>query len=395
MLTFDEAVALLARSFDRLGTETVAIEEAHGRYLAEQITAALDAPRCDVSMMDGYAVAHRAATGNGWLDVTGEARPAMPYAGKLEESQAVRIFTGAPVPRGAGLVIMQEYAERSGDRVRFRDGHGPSSHIRRAGSDFGAGDVLLDSGSRLTPQALVTAAAADRSDLSVTRQPRVAIISTGDELAPPGSAAETAAQIPETASCGVGALAAGAGGQVATLVRVRDDLGQLGKAGACALNDADCVVVIGGASVGDYDFARAMFADQAMELVFSKVAIKPGKPVWLGKVGTKPILGLPGNPTSAMVTARLFLVPLLVALQGGSPEDHLAFLSMQVASPLPEGGDRETFWRAISTPDGIDPIGNQDSGAQAPLAKTDWLVRRPRGAAATLPGDVLPALRFH
>lgn len=394
MLTFDEAVALLAGSFDRLGTETVALEEAYGRYLAEQITAALDAPRCDVSMMDGYAVTNRAATGNGWLDVTGEARPAMPYAGTLEESQAVRIYTGAPVPRGAELVVMQEYAERSGDRVRFREGHGPSLHIRRAGSDFRAGGILLQSGLRLSPQALVAAAAADRSEVLVTRRPRVAIISTGNELSAPGAAHKTSARIPDSASCGVGAIARGTGGLVESSVRAPDDLDQLRDAAASALDNADCVVVIGGASVGDYDFARAMFANLAMELLFSKVAIKPGKPVWLGRVGTKAVVGLPGNPTSAMVTARLFLVPLLVALQGARPSDHLAFLPMRVSSPLPEGGDRETFWRATSTPDGIDTVVNQDSGAQAPLAKTDWLIRRPPGAAATLPGDVLPALRF-
>lgn len=394
MLCFDDAIALLGAKISPLGNETVALEDAAGRFLAEDLNARSNAPRSDVSAMDGYAVRRDEAVRDRQLKVIGEARPGMPFTGKLGQGEALRIFTGGALPDGADCVIMQEYAERTGERVSFAEGHGPARHIREAGSDFRRGELLLAAGTRLEPPAMVTAAAADRSALSVARRPMVAIISTGDELLPPGMAFQSQSGIAESASHGVAALADGIGAEVVLRLHGRDDATELAMLAERAIGAADCVVVIGGASVGDYDLARPMFEGTGLKLIFSRLAIKPGKPVWLGQAGGKPVLGLPGNPTSAMVTARLFLRPLLARLQGGSAARELAFLPVPCATDIPATGDRETFLRAKATFEGLVPATNQASGAQAPLAASDWLIRRLPGDPALESGSMVSALPF-
>ena len=394
MIGFEEASRLLRESVTALPAETVPLVEAAGRYLAEDLVARFDAPRSDVSAMDGYAVRADILENSLPLKVLGQARPGMPFDGIVGACAAVRIFTGAAVPTGADCVVMQEYTRTKGDMVSIKEGYGPARYIRKAGSDFRDGDVLLRLGTRLTARAMVAAAAADRASIELNRQPRVAIIATGDELVSPGEAHVTANAIPESASHGVTALCEAMGGVVALRLRGRDELGQLTELARKALAAADLVVVIGGASVGDRDLARPMFEGLNLEIIFAKVAIKPGKPVWFGKVGGKPVLGLPGNPTSAMVTARLFLQPLLAAMQGGDAAANLQFLPMPCDAALPSTADRETFIRATASPDGLVPAQNQESGAQAPLAQSDWLIRRPAGSPATVPGEIVSALAF-
>lgn len=394
MLSFDEAIALLDANVEGLGTETIRLEHAAGRFLAEDLHARSHAPRADVSAMDGYAVCTRGLASAPRLRVVGEARPGIPFHAKIAENEAVRIFTGGALPSGADRVIMQEYAGREGDYIAFSDGHGPSPHVRKAGSDFVAGDLLLPSGTRLDARALVAAAAADRGELQVARQPQVAIVATGNELIAPGEAYKSEAGIPESASHGVAAMCGAMGANVTERMHAVDDRDEMASIANRAIDAADCTVVIGGASVGDYDLARPAFAQSGMELLFSRLAIKPGKPVWLGRIGTKVVLGLPGNPTSAMVTARLFLRPLLAKLQGGSTDRELAFMPLPCAAELPAPGDRETFTRARSTEKGLVPAGNQASGAQSPLASSDWLIRRPAGAPASEAGAIVSALAF-
>lgn len=395
MTTFDEAIALLERAVTPLASESLPLEAAAGRYLAEDLHARSDAPRHAVSAMDGYAVIEAATAPGQWLDVVGEARPGMPPAAQLSPGQAMRIFTGAALPHGADCVVMQEYARREGDRVLFREGNGPARHVRSAGSDFREGDRLLGMGTRLTPRAMVSAAAADRSAISVYRRPRVAIIATGDELAAPGTAFTTPGALAESASYGVAALCEAAGAELVLRLRGRDDLRALEPLAAQALAAADCVVVTGGASVGDHDLARPMFAKSGIEPVFGRIAIKPGKPVWLAHAPHgRMVMGLPGNPGSAMVTARLFLQPLLATMQGGSIAGELGFIPMPLAAPIRATGDRETFHRASAGPGGLTPVRNQESGAQAPLAAADWLIRRAADATACAAGDIVRALRF-
>jgi molybdopterin molybdotransferase len=306
----------------------------------------------------------------------------------------VRIFTGAPVPPGADRVIVQEVVRREGDDAVFEAPLSPARHIRAVGSDFRAGDVLLDSGTLLGPRQLVAAAAADLDRLSVTRRPRVMVLSTGDELAEPGTARHRAGAIPESVSFGVAAMAEAWGASFMGSVTLADRLEEMVRAAGLALRDADLVVVTGGASVGEKDFAKPMFAEQGLDFVFSKVAIKPGKPVWLGQARGRLVLGLPGNPTSAMVTARLFLAPLVAGLVGRDPRAALRWRSLQLADDLPPTGDRETFARGIIERETVRVLSNQDSSAQKTLADCDMLVRLAPGRAAVEAGSRVDVLDF-
>lgn len=394
MIGFDEAVGLIAEQVLPLGTEHVALAEAAGRVLAAPLHARSAAPRVAVSAMDGYAVIDAATRPGEPLTVVGESRAGAGYPGTLAAGEAVRIFTGAPLPAGADRCIMQEYATRDGETVRFAEGYGPGWHVRAAGSDFAAGDLLLAAGTRLNPRAMIAAAAADVASVTVAMRPRVAIIGTGDELAPPGEAHLRDDAIPESVTFGVSALVADCGAQVVHRAIGLDDLPKLEAAAGAALETADLVIVTGGASVGERDFAKPMFAAHGLELDFAKVAIKPGKPVWLGRAKGRWVLGLPGNPTSAMVTARLFLQPLLARLQGQPVAEVLRWRSLPLAAPIGATGNRETFVRARWDEAGLMPLGNQDSGAQGALAQADWLIRCPAGQPALETGQPVSALLF-
>ncbi len=394
MIGFDEAVGLIAEEVLPLGAEQVALAEAAGRVLAAPLHARSAAPRVAVSAMDGYAVIDTATRSGEPLTVVGESRAGAGYPGIVQPGQAVRIFTGAPLPAGADRCIMQEYATRDGETVRFAEGYGPGWHVRAAGSDFAAGDLLLAAGTRLSPRAMIAAAAADLAGVTVARRPRVTIIGTGDELAPPGKAHLRADAIPESVTFGVSAMLAESGAQVVHRVIGLDNLHALETAAGAALEAADLVIVTGGASVGERDFAKPMFVPHGLDLVFAKVAIKPGKPVWLGRAKGKWVLGLPGNPTSAMVTARLFLLPLLACLQGQPVAEVLHWRSLPVAAPIGATGNREPFVRARWDEAGLMPLGNQDSGAQGALAQADWLIRCPAGQPVLEAGQPVNALPF-
>lgn len=395
MITFDEAIRLIATEVAPLGNECVALNEAAGRVLATDLIARLDSPRSAVSAMDGYAVRNADVPGVGArLTLVGESFAGDSHPQPLKAGKAMRIFTGAPLPPGADRVIMQENIERDGDSVIIARDYGPGWHVRAEASDFAAGSVLLRRGQRLGPRVMVTAAAADAAEVDVSCSPRVTIIGTGDELAPPGSAHLRPGAIPESVTFGIAALVKQWGGSVVDVKRGGDDLGVLEALAADALAHADLVIVTGGASVGEKDFAKTMFAPLGLDLLFAKVAIKPGKPVWLGRAGGKWVLGLPGNPTSALVTARLLLNPLLAALQGQLSPAPLVWRRLPLAAPLKATGDRETFVRARWDAEGLTPLGNQESGAQAALAEADWLIRCLPGQAALDAGALVHALSF-
>lgn len=394
MITFDEALALLEASARSLGAEEVPLTAGAGRVLAESLAARTDGPRTAIAAMDGYAVLDAATRPGETLKVIGEARAGAGCPGTLVAGEAVRIFTGAPMPTGADRCIMQEYATQKGKNVRFAEGYGPAWHVRPAAGDFAAGDVLLEAGTWLTARAMIAAAAADRARIAVALRPRVAIIATGDELAPPGEAHLAPDTIPESVTFGVTAMAEQAGAQIARQAIGGDCLPELEQLAGAALAQSDLVIVTGGASVGEHDLAKPMFYAHGLDLLFTKVAIKPGKPVWLGRARGRWVLGLPGNPTSAMVTARLFLLPLLAALQGQPTRDVLRWRRLPLAAPLPANGAREAFVRAVWEDDGLAPIGNQDSSAQGPLARADWLIRLPPHAPAEPAGALVSALAF-
>lgn len=389
MITFDEATRLIRELACPLDSEPAAIAHAAGRVLAAPVVAEVNSPPTDCSAMDGYAV--RDADLPGKLRVVGESFAGRRYAGKVEPGTCVRIFTGAPLPAGADRVVIQEEVERYGDRAAM-PAPGNSRHIRLRGSDFRAGDVLIEAGQQLTYRSLVTAAGADLAQVEVWRRPRVVILGTGDELAPPGQARLGSDCVPESVSYGVATLAEAFGAVVCSTRRLRDDLPEMQEAARKAVAEADLVVTTGGASVGEKDFSKAMFEPLALDLVFSKVAIKPGKPVWLGTCGKTIVMGLPGNPTSAMVTARLFLAPLVAGLCGRS--DAARWTTVPLAADLPACGARETFVRARHTSEGAVPVGNQDSSAQAALAQADLLLRCHPYQPAMQPGALVEGLAF-
>jgi molybdopterin molybdotransferase len=382
MIEFEEALARVIAIAQPLGFETIPLEQASGRVLAEPVTARFAMPRTDVSAMDGYAVREDDLGDVPFsLPIAGEAAAGASPGQVLPDRSAFRIFTGAPVPQGADRVIVQENTEREGDRVTFLRPHGPGRNIRTAGSDFETGEVLIPAGVRLCWRALTTAAAADQAGLSVYRQPRVVILATGDELAAPGEAHARAGAIPESVSPGIATFVGLQDGLVLRRERLPDRPDALAEAAARALEEVDLTVMIGGASVGERDYSRSVFGP-APDYVFPKVAIKPGKPVWLARVAGRLVMGLPGNPTSALVTARLFLAPLLQGLGGGDASGAVVFETGVCADPLPACGDRETFLRARRTDRGLVLADSQDSGSQRSLAASDALIRRRPGAEA-------------
>ena len=395
MISFDEALARVFSLAEPLGIEDVPLAEAHGRILAAPVTARVSAPPADVSSMDGYAVREAdLAALPATLRVTGESLPGRAHEAAIEPGSCVRIFTGAPVPPGADRVVVQEVVRREGDVALFEAPLSPARYIRATGSDFGEGDTLLAPGTLLGPRQMVAAAAADLEQLSVWRRPRLTVLSTGDELAEPGTARNRAQAIPESVSFGVAAMAESWGATFVGSTILADRIQDMERAAALALRDSDIVVVTGGASVGDRDFAKPMFDTHGLEIVFSKVSMKPGKPVWLGRAQGRLVLGLPGNPTSAMVTARLFLAPLIAGMVGRDPHAALRWRKMELANALPATGDRETLARGTIQGTFAHVLPNQDSGAQKTLADCDLLIRLTPGADPVEAGSLVDVLDF-
>lgn len=398
MISFDDALARLHTVARPLGTERLALGRAAGRVLAGPVAARIDAPRFTVSTMDGYAV-RGADIADAPVNVTvvGERFPGGEPGAALGPNECVRIFTGAPAPPGADRVVIQEVVRREGDRAHVATVPAGSPFLRARGSDFRRGDQLLAPGRLLGPRALMLVAGADAAEVEVFRRPRVALLATGDELAEPGAACDTRGKVPDSISVGIAALAEAWGAEVVARQRVGDDLQATASAAEAALTTADVVVVSGGASVGERDFAKAAFGALGLETIFAGVAIKPGRPVWLGRASGKLVLGLPGNPTSAYVTARLLLAPLLAGLGGRGPAGALAWRTAIAATEIPAEGDRETFLRARLTDDSpslVEPLPNQDSGAQLTLAQAHVLVRRAAGAEALARGDPIEVLEL-
>ncbi len=387
LISLDQAWAIIADAAGPLASETIALSDAAGRVLAAPITATLDSPRSAVSTMDGYAV----RDGDGPIfRLVGTSAAGARFTGGVGEGDAVRIFTGAALPDGATRVVIQENVTADGDRITVGDASGPT-FVRQRASDFAVGDEVVASGSLLTPGALVAAAGAGVSDVTVTRRPRVLTIATGDELRPVGSALDTQ-HIPDSLAPGLTAMIAAMGATMLGHKLIGDDLPALEAAAASAVTNSNLVVITGGASVGARDHAKAMFAPLGLDLLFSRVAIKPGKPVWLGRVGETWVMGLPGNPSSAMVTARLLLAPFVARLLGQQDPAPIDWLALPLAASLPATDDRETFIRATLGGAGLTPLANQDSGGQRALGLARWLIRCPAGQGALNPGTLVQAV---
>jgi molybdopterin molybdotransferase len=374
--------------------EDVAIEAADGRVLAEPLAARLTQPPFNASAMDGYAVrAADVAQLPARLAVIGEAAAGHAFEGRVDPGQAVRIFTGAPLPKGADAVVIQENTRRDGDAVEVTLGTPDRDHVRPRGGDFQIGAELLPRGRRLTARDVTLAAAMGHASVPAVRRPRVAIVATGDELVPPGTEPR-ADQIVCSNPYGIAAMVRSAGGEPVLLGIAPDTRAAL-EAKIDLASSADVIVTIGGASVGDHDLVGPVLAARGMEIGFWKIAMRPGKPLLFGRLGRSRVLGLPGNPVSSLITTRLFVVPLVSSLLG-MPAAHLAPRQAALAIALEANGIREHYMRATlaQTPAGmtVTPVASQDSSLIAMLAAADCLIVRPIGAPSLAAGELVPIL---
>lgn len=393
LLPVDEArTRILKNALPIRDTEQVTLHEARDRCLAEDVVAVRSQPPFAASAMDGYAV--RAADLDPLprtLQVIGEAPAGHGYGGTVDAGQAVRIFTGAPVPNGADTIVIQEDTDRP-DRTTVRiNAPAPRGHyVRPKGLDFAEGDVVLRAGQRLDSGRLTVAAAMNTPQLSVVRRPHVAILATGDELVSPGGSPGPD-QIIASNSYGVAAIAANEGAQVTDLGIAIDRQEVIEAAIAKALGaEVDILVTLGGASVGDHDLVRAALMARGMRLDFWRIAMRPGKPLMYGQLEQLHVLGLPGNPVSSLVCSHLFLGPLLARLSGRAWADHCheALLGCDVAA----NDRREDYLRArlARADDGrlvATPFEKQDSSMTRIFAESDCLVVRSPNAAAAKKGE--------
>jgi len=396
MISVAEARARIVGSLSPVGVEVVPLPAGWGRVLAAPVAARMDKPGADVSAMDGYAVrAADCASVPVRLAVAGSAPAGHPFAGTVGAGQAVRLFTGSVMPDGADAVVIQEDTDEGQAAVEIRVSPKPGAHVRRRAGDFAAGTVLLSPPRRLTARDVGIAASAGHAWLTVRRRPRVAILSTGDEIALPGEPMPEGGLVSSNGFV-LDAIARAAGAEPTTLPIAPDDPDAIAAAVAAA-RGADLVVTSGGASVGQHDLIRPALAPLGLALDFWKIAMRPGKPFMFGRVGGAALLGLPGNPVSAMVCALLFLVPAIERLLG-LPGEGPATLRARAGSALAANDHREDHLRATLARDAdgalvATPAGRQDSSQMAILAAAEALILRPPHAPPIAAGewvDVIP-----
>ena len=373
MISVDEALSHLFSLVSPLEAESVPLQDACGRVLAETVTARRDQPPFSASAMDGYAVQSSDAVPGARLSVIGEAAAGHGFAGGLSQGQAVRIFTGAPVPDGADRVVIQEDVAREGDTITLGDQLDEGPHIRRKGTDFSVGDAMK-APRRLTPSDVALLAAMNVPRVMVARKPVVALISTGDELVMPGEDPGPD-QIIASNTFGLKAMLEEMGATARLLPIARDNTASLETAFDLA-EGADLVVTIGGASVGDHDLVGDVAASLGMERSFYKVKMRPGKPLMAGRMGRTAMVGLPGNPVSAMVCGHVFLAPMIRVMLGlgATPAPRR---TARLAQDIPANGPREHYMRATLTDDGLTPAERQDSSLLSVLARANALMIRP------------------
>lgn len=393
MASVEQALDLIASHGAQraLGSEAVDLAAAEGRRLAAPVIAQVNQPPADVSSMDGYAVRFADMAMNAELKVIGESRAGVAWSGKVGPRQAVRIFTGAIMPEGADHVLIQEDTIRENDQIEIIHPQKKPENIRTTGLDFTKGATLVPSGLVMTEGAISLAAAGNLARVTVAKTPRIGVLANGDELVAPGSDLATG-QIVNSIQPALLTLIRRWGATPVDLGLSRDTEEDVRKR---LSTPCDVIVSIGGASVGDYDVVRSAFAAENFAPIFEKVAVKPGKPTWFSSGPNALVLGLPGNPAAAMVTAQLFLRPLIAALTGATiPKAHQ---KAHTATALPKTAAREEYLRAILTIDAegranVQAAENQDSSLLSPFLTANALIRRPPGSAAAAAGELVDIL---
>jgi molybdopterin molybdotransferase len=397
MISVEEARERILADLQPTTSEIVALANAWGRVTATPVIARLTQPPADVSAMDGYALRAADGTLGANLAMIGSAPAGHPFAGTVGPSQAVRIFTGSIVPEGADAILLQEDATAAGTEVRVNEAVTAGRHIRRAGQDFGAGDTVIPTGRRITARDVGLAAAANHPWLTVHRRPRVAILATGDEIAMPGEPIPSGG-IVSSNSHALAALVRAAGAEPVVLP-IALDTRQAVAAVADAVHGMDMLVTTGGASVGDHDLVIAGLKTRGLELDFWQIAMRPGKPLLFGRLGPVPVLGLPGNPVSALVCSILFLVPALSRLSG-LPAAPPPVSQALTGTALRANDHRADHLRATVSTDSQGrvvaaafPV--QDSAMLRWLAMADALILRPPHAPALPEGAEVSVIRLN
>lgn len=395
LLPVEAAIAAILARVPAPQAELVPLTEAAGRVLLAPVVATHDQPPFDASAMDGYAMRAADVVAGHRLAIIGTSQAGEGFAGTVETGQAIRIFTGAPLPAGTDTVIMQEEARAEDGFVSFTTAARPGHSVRAKGNDFATGQELLPSGTRLTPMQLAVAAAANAARLTVARRPRIALLATGDELVPPGSALGPD-QIVASNSIGLAPLLARYAEELTDHGIARDDREHLrNKLRAIFADEPDIVITTGGASVGDHDIVQELLVELGVTLDFWRINMRPGKPLMFGTRGRTLIFGLPGNPVSALVTAHVFIKPALRSWLGAAePEPwHLP-----LAAPTPPNTARRHFMRAqlLHTPTGPEllPISQTDSGHTSSLAHADMLIVQAEHDPGQPAGSIVEASRI-
>ncbi len=401
LISVEEALERVLASADApLDEERVRLDAAHGRVLARDLVALRTQPPFPNSAMDGYAL--RAADASALpatLTVIGEAAAGRAFSGIVGPGQAARIFTGAPMPEGADAIVVQEDVRREGDRIDLTAAVPLGENLRPAGLDFREGEALIQAGRRLSPRDVALAAAANHVDLPVRKRARVAILATGDELVAPGGTLGPS-QIVASNNFAMAGVVEACGGVAIDLGIAADTMSALEEAIRRAqAAQADVLVTLGGASVGDHDLVQKALVAAGMELGFWRIAMRPGKPLMHGLLGGMRVLGLPGNPTSSMVCSILFLRPLLRALHGEPDAGADPSRPGRLAVDLPPNGSRQDYMRCslARDADGVlaaTPAELQDSSLVKVMARADGLIVRAPRAGAAKAGDPCRIIAF-
>jgi molybdopterin molybdotransferase len=397
VISVEEALSRLLAPLEKLPIEQISIVDGLGRVLAEDLAARRTQPPFAVSAMDGYAVrAEDLATVPVELRIVAEVPAGAGFGGHVGPGEAARIFTGAPMPAGTDTIVIQEDTQREGDRVQVLEGAARGRYVRREGLDFSEGDVLLRAGQRLTARDIGLAAAMNRPWLIVHRRPRVGILSTGDEIVMPGDPIGPH-QIVSSNSLSLSAFAAACGGIPVSVGNAPDDPAALRQV-AAATRGVDLLVTTGGASVGEHDLVRDVLGADGLELDFWQIAMRPGKPLMVGRYRGTPMVGLPGNPVSTLVCALLFLRPALERLSGAASVEEAA-PTARLGTALPKNDRRQDYLRSrlARAADGtleVFPFEVQDSSMMRLLSEADCLVVRPPHAPAIAAGATVSIVPF-
>lgn len=387
MLPVEQALERLLALSNPLPAITASLDTVAGCYLAHDVMAKRTQPAASLSAMDGYAISFDDIPGP-WR-VVGESAAGRPFPGTISAGEAVRIFTGAYVPEGADCILIQENAQQSG-AILTLIGDAPDRsgrYVRAAGSDFRAGDKLLSAGAVLNAGQIALAAMAGYGVLEIGQRPKVHVLATGDELVAPGEPCAHAT-IPSSNNVMLRALLAGLPCDVVDEGIVPDNLSVLERRFRAMSGTANIIVTTGGASVGDHDLVQSALRNVGAHIDFWKVAMRPGKPIMAGTLGHTVVLGLPGNPSSAFVTAFLFLCPLVRHL-AGSPAPYPEFRFAETTRDLPAGGTRAEYLRAHVADGKITPDDRQDSGLVSPLSQCNALLVQDIAVPARASGSVV------